>query len=77
MIVEFVPVDNPHAKKLTVHILAPVAQHEREMTAQRQGRTASRQGSRCCNPKLDAVRDRAVASVKADADRGSRGGARI
>jgi DNA invertase Pin-like site-specific DNA recombinase len=29
--VEFVAVDNPHANKLTVHILAAVAQHEREM----------------------------------------------
>jgi DNA invertase Pin-like site-specific DNA recombinase len=27
--VEFVAVDNPHANKLTVHILAAVAQHER------------------------------------------------
>ena len=28
--IEFVAVDNPHANKLTVHILAAVAQHERE-----------------------------------------------
>jgi DNA invertase Pin-like site-specific DNA recombinase len=33
--VEFVAVDNPHANKLTVHILAAVAQHEREMIAER------------------------------------------
>jgi DNA invertase Pin-like site-specific DNA recombinase len=33
--VEFVAVDNPHANKLTIHILAAVAQHEREMIAQR------------------------------------------
>ena len=33
--VEFVAVDNPHANKLTVHILAAVAQHEREMIGQR------------------------------------------
>ena len=26
---------NPHANKLTIHILAAVAQHEREMIAQR------------------------------------------
>jgi DNA invertase Pin-like site-specific DNA recombinase len=31
--VEFIAVDNPHANKLTVHILAAVAQHEREMIA--------------------------------------------
>jgi DNA invertase Pin-like site-specific DNA recombinase len=29
--VEFMAVDNPHANKLTVHILAAVAQHEREI----------------------------------------------
>jgi DNA invertase Pin-like site-specific DNA recombinase len=29
--VEFVAVDNPHANELTVHILAAVAQHEREI----------------------------------------------
>jgi DNA invertase Pin-like site-specific DNA recombinase len=28
--VEFVAVDNPHANKLTIHILAAVAEHERE-----------------------------------------------
>jgi DNA invertase Pin-like site-specific DNA recombinase len=33
--VEFIAVDNPHATKLTVHILAAVAQHERELIAQR------------------------------------------
>jgi Resolvase, N terminal domain/Extensin-like protein C-terminus len=33
--VEFIAVDNPHANKLTVHILAAVAQHEREMIGQR------------------------------------------
>ena len=33
--VEFVAVDNPHANKLTVHILAAVAQYEREAIAQR------------------------------------------
>jgi DNA invertase Pin-like site-specific DNA recombinase len=33
--VEFIAVDNPHANKLTVHILAAVAQHEREMIADR------------------------------------------
>jgi DNA invertase Pin-like site-specific DNA recombinase len=33
--VEFVAVGNPHANKLTVHILAAVAQHEREMISER------------------------------------------
>jgi Resolvase, N terminal domain len=33
--VEFVAVDNPHANKLTVHILAAVAEHEREAISER------------------------------------------
>jgi DNA invertase Pin-like site-specific DNA recombinase len=33
--VEFLAVDNPHANKLTVHILAAVAKHEREMISKR------------------------------------------
>lgn len=33
--VEFVAVDNPHATRLTLHILAAVAEHEREMIASR------------------------------------------
>jgi DNA invertase Pin-like site-specific DNA recombinase len=33
--VEFTAVDNPHATRLTLHILAAVAEHEREMIANR------------------------------------------
>jgi DNA invertase Pin-like site-specific DNA recombinase len=33
--VEFVAVDNPHATRLTLHILAAVAEHEREMITDR------------------------------------------
>lgn len=32
---EFVAVDNPHANRFTIHILAAVAEHEREMIAKR------------------------------------------
>ena len=70
--VEFIAVDNPHANKLTVHILAAVAQHEREMNAQHTKdalQAAKARGVVLGNPRLDAVRARAVASVKADADR--------
>ena len=31
--VEFIAADNPHANRLTVHILAAVAEHEREQSA--------------------------------------------
>ena len=70
--VEFVAVDNPHANKLTIHILAAVAQHEREMIAQRTKdalQAAKARGVVIGNPRLADVRDRAVASVKTDADR--------
>jgi DNA invertase Pin-like site-specific DNA recombinase len=33
--VEFVAVDNPHMNKLTIHILAAVAEHEREIISER------------------------------------------
>ena len=33
--VEFVACDNPHANKLTIHILAAMAEHEREMISER------------------------------------------
>jgi len=33
--IEFVAVDNPHASKLTIHILCAVAEHEREMISER------------------------------------------
>jgi DNA invertase Pin-like site-specific DNA recombinase len=33
--VEFVAVDNPHANKLTIHILAAVAEHKREAISER------------------------------------------
>jgi hypothetical protein len=33
--VEFTAVDNPHANKLAVHILAAVPEHEREMISKR------------------------------------------
>jgi DNA invertase Pin-like site-specific DNA recombinase len=37
--VEFIEVDNPHANKLTIHILAAVAQHERKMIAEHERRS--------------------------------------
>jgi DNA invertase Pin-like site-specific DNA recombinase len=53
--VEFVAVDNPHANKLTIHILAAVAQHEREMISERTkaAGVSLRQGNR---PACGSVR---------------------
>jgi DNA invertase Pin-like site-specific DNA recombinase len=51
--VEFVAVDNPHANKLTIHILAAVAQHEREIISARTSaalQAAKARGKRLGNP---------------------------
>jgi DNA invertase Pin-like site-specific DNA recombinase len=70
--VEFVAVDNPHANKLTVHILAAVAQHEREMISQRTRdalQAAKARGKRLGNPNLVSARQRALEATSAAADR--------
>jgi DNA invertase Pin-like site-specific DNA recombinase len=68
--VEFIAVDNPHANKLTVHILAAVAQHEREMIGQRTRdalQAAKARGKKLGNPKLAEARKRAVQGNKSAA----------
>jgi DNA invertase Pin-like site-specific DNA recombinase len=68
--VEFIAVDNPHATKLTVHILAAVAQHERELIAQRTRdalQAAKARGKKLGNPKLAAARNRAIEGNRAAA----------
>jgi DNA invertase Pin-like site-specific DNA recombinase len=70
--VEFVAVDNPHANKLTVHILAAVAQHEREMISERTKaalQAARARGTRLGNPDLAKAAKRGTAAVKANARR--------
>jgi DNA invertase Pin-like site-specific DNA recombinase len=67
--VEFVAVDNPHANKLTVHILAAVAQHEREMISERTKAAlaaAKRRGQRLGNPKLAEAQHLAHAALRAN-----------
>jgi DNA invertase Pin-like site-specific DNA recombinase len=69
--VEFIAVDNPHANKLTVHILAAVAQHEREMISQRTRdalQAAKSRGKRLGNPRLEDARRVAVAGNRRAAD---------
>jgi DNA invertase Pin-like site-specific DNA recombinase len=69
--VEFVAVDNPHANKLTVHILAAVAQHEREIISARTSaalRAAKARGKRLGNPKLSEARRNAAAANREKAD---------
>ncbi|WP_024922006.1 MULTISPECIES: recombinase family protein [unclassified Afipia] len=70
--VEFVAVDNPHANKLTVHILAAVAQHEREMISERTRsalQAAKARGKVLGNPRLREAALTGSAAVKASAER--------
>lgn len=53
--IEFVACDNPHATRLTIHILAAVAEHEREMISARTKaalQAAKARGKRLGNPRL-------------------------
>jgi len=53
--VEFVACDNPHARRFTIHILAAVAEHEREMTSARTRAAltaAKARGTRLGSPRL-------------------------
>lgn len=75
--VEFVAVDFPQANRLTVHILAAVAEHEARMISERTKaalKAAQARGTRLGRAKgegnvmTDAYREKAVAVVKAKAD---------
>jgi len=68
--VDFVAVDAPHANKLTITILAAVAEQERDWISERTKAglaAAARRGVKLGNPKLDKVRPKAVAANQARA----------
>ena len=70
--VEFLAVDNPHANKLTIHILAAVAQHEREMISERTKaalQAAKARGTKLGNPRLNEASGKGRAAVAASAKR--------
>lgn len=63
--VDFVAVDMPQANRLTVHIMAAFAEHEREMISQRTKAAlaqAKRRGTVLGNPRLSQARAKAVAA---------------
>lgn len=68
--VEFVAVDMPYANRLTLHILAAVAEHEREMISKRTKdalAAAKARGQRLGNPSPALARERARAVVMGNA----------
>lgn len=70
--VEFVCCDNPHATRFTIHILAAVAEHEREMISVRTKdamAAAKRRGVRMGNPHLRAGTPGAMRDARAERTR--------
>jgi len=68
--VAFVACDNPHATKLTIHILAAVAEHEREMISARTKaalQAAKARGVTLGNPRLSEIVGKGAATNKAQA----------
>ena len=70
--VEFVAVDNPHATRLTIQVLAVFADHERQMISQRTKdalAAAKRRGVRLGNPDLATAAKRGAAANRQAAKR--------
>lgn len=66
--VDFVACDMPQANRLTIHILAAVAEHEREMISQRTKAAlaeAKRRGTRLGNPHIEEARALATTAHRA------------
>jgi DNA invertase Pin-like site-specific DNA recombinase len=66
--IEFVAVDMPQANRLTIHILAAVAEHEREAISQRTIAAlaaAKARGTKLGNPNPDSAKACAAASERA------------
>jgi DNA invertase Pin-like site-specific DNA recombinase len=65
--VEFVAVDNPHANKLMLHMLAAFAEHEREQISKRTKEAlaaAKQRGTRLGNPRPNASLARGRATIE-------------
>jgi DNA invertase Pin-like site-specific DNA recombinase len=69
--VEFVAADNPHASKLTIHILCAVAEHEREMISERTKAAlaaAKARGVRLGSPEPQKGSAKGIEAIKQRAD---------
>jgi DNA invertase Pin-like site-specific DNA recombinase len=69
--VEFIAADMPSANRLTIHIVAAIAEYEREQISERvKGalRAAIAQGTPVGNPEARRVQPKAVAAAQRDAD---------
>ena len=69
--VDFVAVDNPHANKLMLHLLAAFAEHERDQISARTKAAlaaAKARGAKLGNPRLYEARGAAAEALKAGAD---------
>jgi DNA invertase Pin-like site-specific DNA recombinase len=67
--VDFVACDNPHTTRLTIHILAAVAEHERELISARTKAAlaaAKARGTKLGNPRLAEARARSLATRRAE-----------
>ncbi len=70
--VEFVAADMPEANRFMLHVMAAVAEHEREMISQRTRAAlaaAKARGTRLGNPRPDTARMRAVVAERVAAFR--------
>lgn len=69
--VEFVAADNPHANKLTIHMLAAIAEHERDLISERTTsalRAAKRRGVKLGSPTPEKGSKAGVAVLVDQAD---------
>jgi len=77
--VDFVAADMPMANRLTVHILAAVAEHEREMISARTKAAlaaAKARGQKLGNPRLEPGNRLTAAAARLERSRRARGKAR-
>jgi hypothetical protein len=71
---DFIACDMPQANRLTIHIPAAVAEHEREMISQRTKAALAetkRRGTMLGNPRIEAARTLALAAHRGGADVGA------